>query len=200
MQGLFSRGVTRHAPPHRLAVHGLRLRLSFIDGAAGQFLSSCPIFLPKGVREIMQTVLGVLAALAGAVTGLFTQMSAGLRLLLLLMAIDYISALVLAALGKSPKSASGALDSRAGFFGLARKAMILVLVLLAAILDQLTGSSACVGAVTLFYTVNEAISILENAVLLGVPIPRQLSQALDVAKKRQQADSPEKEDGQTGAG
>lgn len=200
MQGLFSRGVTRHVSPHRLAVHGLRLRLSFIDGAAGQFLSSCPIFLPKGVREIMQTVLGVLAALAGAVTGLFTQMSAGLRLLLLLMAIDYISALILAALGKSPKSASGALDSRAGFFGLARKAMILVLVLLAAILDQLTGSSACVGAVTLFYTVNEAISILENAVLLGVPIPRQLSQALDVAKKRQQADSPEKEDGQAGAG
>ena len=78
--------------------------------------------------------------------------------------------------------------------------MILVLVLLAAILDQLTGSSACVGAVTLFYTVNEAISILENAVLLGVPIPRQLSQALDVAKKRQQADSSEKGDGQTGAG
>ena len=101
---------------------------------------------------------------------------------------------MLAALGKSPKSATGALDSRAGFAGLARKAMILVLVLLAAILDRLTGSAACVGAVTLFYTVNEAISILENAVLLGVPIPRQLSQALDVAKKRQQADGSEKTD------
>ncbi len=139
----------------------------------------------------MQTVLRILAALGGAAAGLFTQMSAGLRLLLLLMAIDYISALVLAALGKSPKSATGALNSRAGFIGLARKAMILVLVLLAAILDQLTGSAACVGAVTLFYTVNEAISILENAVLLGVPIPRQLSQALDIARKRQQAGDPE---------
>lgn len=142
----------------------------------------------------MQNVLRVLAALGGAVAGLFTQMSSGLRLLLLLMALDYASALVLAALGKSPKSATGALDSRAGFTGLARKAMILVLVLLAAILDRLTGSAACVGAVTLFYTVNEAISILENAVLLGVPIPRQLSQALDVAKKRQQADGSEKND------
>ena len=136
----------------------------------------------------MQTVLEVVAALSGAVAGLFTQMSAGLRLLLLLMALDYGSALVLAALGKSPKSESGALDSRAGFVGLARKAMILVLVLLAAILDRLTGSAACVGAVTLFYTVNEAISILENAVLLGVPIPRQLTQALDIAKKRRQAE------------
>ena len=142
----------------------------------------------------MQNVLRVLAALGGAVAGLFTQMSSGLRLLLLLMALDYASALVLAALGKSPKSATGGLDSRAGFAGLARKAMILVLVLLAAILDRLTGSAACVGAVTLFYTVNEAISILENAVLLGVPIPRQLSQALDVAKKRQQADGSEKTD------
>lgn len=142
----------------------------------------------------MQNVLKVLAALGGAVAGLFIQMSSGLRLLLLLMALDYASALVLAALGKSPKSATGALDSRAGFAGLARKAMILVLVLLAAILDRLTGSAACVGAVTLFYTVNEAISILENAVLLGVPIPRQLSQALDVAKKRQQADGSEKTD------
>ena len=142
----------------------------------------------------MQNVLKVLAALGGAVAGLFTQMSSGLRLLLLLMALDYASALVLAALGKSPKSATGALDSRAGFAGLARKAMILVLVLLAAILDRPTGSAACVGAVTLFYTVNEVISILENAVLLGVPIPRQLSQALDVAKKRQQADGSEKTD------
>ena len=142
----------------------------------------------------MQNVLSFRAARGGAVAGLFTQMSSGLRLLLLLMALDCASALVLAALGKSPKSATGALDSRAGFAGLARKAMILVLVLLAAILDRLTGSAACVGAVTLFYTVNEAISILENAVLLGVPIPRQLSQALDVAKKRQQADGSEKTD------
>lgn len=142
----------------------------------------------------MQTVLEVVAALSGAVAGLFTQMSAGLRLLLLLMALDYGSALVLAALGKSPKSESGALDSRAGFVGLARKAMILVLVLLAAILDRLTGSAACVGAVTLFYTVNEAISILENAVLLGVPIPRQLTQALDIAKKRRQAEQADSKD------
>ena len=142
----------------------------------------------------MKTVLEVLAALSGAAAGLFTQMSAGLRLLLLLMALDYGSALVLAALGKSPKSESGALNSRAGFVGLARKAMILVLVLLAAILDRLTGSAACVGAVTLFYTVNEAISILENAVLLGVPIPRQLTQALDIAKKRRQVEQADSKD------
>lgn len=137
----------------------------------------------------MQNVLQVLATLGGAAAGLFTQASMGLYLLMLLMALDYLSAVVLAALGRSPKSSAGALDSKAGFIGLARKGMILILVLLAAILDRLTGSAACVGAVTMFYTVNEAISILENAVLLGIPIPRRLSQALDVARTRQQDDA-----------
>lgn len=137
----------------------------------------------------MQNVLQVLAAFGGAAAGLFTQASMGLYLLLLLMALDYLSAIVLAALGRSPKSAAGALNSKTGFTGLARKAMILILVLLAAILDRLTGSAACVSAVTMFYTVNEAISILENAVLLGIPIPRRLSQALDVARTHQQDDT-----------
>lgn len=87
-----------------------------------------------------------------------------------------------ALLGKSPKSEGGALSSRAGFAGLMRKAMILIVILLAAVLDNLTGSAACTGAAAMFYIVNESLSILENAVLLGVPVPQKLTQALDVAK------------------
>ena len=43
-------------------------------------------------------------------------------------------------------------------------------------------SAACTGAATMFYIVNESLSILENAVLLGVPVPQRLRQALDVAR------------------
>ena len=43
-------------------------------------------------------------------------------------------------------------------------------------------SAACTGAAAMFYIVNESLSILENAVLLGVPVPQKLTQALDVAK------------------
>ena len=50
------------------------------------------------------------------------------------------------------------------------------------LLDNLTGSAACTGAAAMFYIVNESLSILENAVLLGVPVPQKLTQALDVAK------------------
>lgn len=63
-----------------------------------------------------------------------------------------------------------------------RKAMILIVILLAAVLDNLTGSAACTGAAAMFYIVNESLSILENAVLLGVPVPQKLTQTLDVAK------------------
>ena len=81
------------------------------------------------------------------------------------------------------------MSSKVGFIGLARKAMILGIVLLAAVLDRVMGSAACTGAVTLFYIVNESLSILENAVLLGVPIPEKLRQTLDIAKKEKETEA-----------
>ena len=55
------------------------------------------------------------------------------------MGLDYLSGVGVALLGKSPKSEGGALSSRAGFAGLMRKAMILIVILLAAVLDQPDG-------------------------------------------------------------
>lgn len=136
-------------------------------------------FMEKPWSEIMRW----LAAAVGAVVGLFMQMPAAVRLLMLLMVLDYFSGVGAAALGRSKKSDTGALSSKVGFIGLARKAMILGIVLLAAVLDRVMGSAACTGAVTLFYIVNESLSILENAVLLGVPIPEKIRQTLDIAKK-----------------
>lgn len=130
----------------------------------------------------MEKTVKWFAAAAGAVAGLFMRMPIAVRLLVLLMGLDYLSGVGVALLGKSPKSEGGALSSRAGFTGLMRKAMILIVILLAAVLDNLTGSAACTGAAAMFYIVNESLSILENAVLLGVPVPQKLTQALDVAK------------------
>ena len=130
----------------------------------------------------MEKTVKWFAAAAGAVAGLFMRMPIAIRLLVLLMGLDYLSGVGVALLGKSPKSEGGALSSRVGFAGLMRKAMILIVILLAAVLDNLTGSAACTGAAAMFYIVNESLSILENAVLLGVPVPQKLTQALDVAK------------------
>lgn len=141
--------------------------------------------MEKSWSEILRWI----AAAAGAVAGLFMRMPLAVKLLILLMALDYFSGVGAALLGKSKKSDTGALSSKVGFIGLARKAMILGIVLLAAVLDNVMGSAACTGAVTLFYIVNESLSILENAVLLGVPIPDKLRQTLDIAKKEKTVES-----------
>ena len=135
------------------------------------------------MEKAWSEVLKWIAAAGGAAAGLFVRMPIAVKLLMLLMTLDYFSGIGAALLGKSRKSDTGALSSKVGFAGLAKKAMILVIVLLAAILDNVTGSAACTGAVTMFYIVNESLSILENAALLGVPIPEKLKQTLDVAKK-----------------
>lgn len=93
--------------------------------------------MEKPWSEIMRW----LAAAVGAVVGLFMQMPAAVRLLMLLMVLDYFSGVGAAALGRSKKSDTGALSSKVGFIGLARKAMILGIVLLAAVLDRVMGSA-----------------------------------------------------------
>ena len=130
----------------------------------------------------MEKTVKWFAAAAGAVAGLFMRMPIAVRLLVLLMGLDYLSGVGVALLGKSPKSEGGALSSRAGCAGLMRKARSVSVIVRAAVLDNLTGSAACTGAAAMFYIVNESLSILENAVLLGVPVPQKLTQALDVAK------------------
>ena len=139
----------------------------------------------------MEKTVKWFAAAAGAVAGLFMRMPIAVRLLALLMGLDYLSGVGVALLGKSPKSEGGALSRRAVFAGLMRKAMILIVILLAAVLDNLTGSAACTGAAAMFYIVNESLSILENAVLLGVPVPQKLTQALDVAKLTSNSETEE---------
>ena len=124
-----------------------------------------------------------LAALAGALAGWLSGAPAPLRLLLFIMTLDYLSGLGAALLGRSKKSPSGALSSKTGFIGLAKKAMILAVVLLAAVLDRFFSGTASADAVTFFYIVNESISVLENAVLIGIPVPERLRRMLDVARK-----------------
>ena len=121
------------------------------------------------------------AALAGAVAALFGEWSLLLTALVAAMGIDYASGLIVAACGRSPKTEAGGLSSKAGFVGLARKGFIMLIVLLATLLDRAVGNQAMVfqSAATCYYIANEGLSILENAVLLGVPVPGKVRGALE---------------------
>ena len=126
---------------------------------------------------------GILAGLA--VFGSFAANALGgwdasLQVLIALMVADYITGVLVAAVWhNSSKSSSGALNSVAGFKGVLKKGMILVLVWLGVLLDHATGANYIRTAVVLFFIGNEGLSLLENLGLMGVPYPTFLKKALE---------------------
>lgn len=105
---------------------------------------------------------------------------AAMQVLVALMVADYMTGVLVAAVWhNSNKSQSGALDSKAGFKGLLKKCMILLLVWIGVLLDQAMGTNYIRTAVVLFFIGNEGISLLENLGLMGVPYPAFLRKALE---------------------
>ena len=118
---------------------------------------------------------------AGFLSGLKGEGNTSLILLVCLMAADYISGLAAAALHKSDKTPSGGISSAAGWKGLLKKAMMLLVVLVAILLDRTSAEPTHMfqSAVTWFYISNEAISLVENLSAAGVPIPRRFRVLLE---------------------
>lgn len=131
----------------------------------------------------------------GAVAWLFGGWSAAIIVLLICMAIDYITGLIVAGVfHKSPKSASGGLESKAGWKGLIRKVVTLMIVVIAHLIDKLLGANYLRDAVVIAFCLNEIISIIENAGLMGIPIPKALKRAIDVLQEKYDDVEPEDDD------
>lgn len=135
----------------------------------------------------------VLAIIAAVGTGIATALGGwdmALQALLAVMAIDIITGLLVAVVWKkSGKSATGAADSRAMFKGLCRKFVIILAVFLAQQIDRSTGLGGVLrlGAI-LFFTGNEGLSVIENAGLMGVPMPKIIKDALEQLRKKGDGD------------
>ena len=135
------------------------------------------------LKPLLCTALGCFGSLVAGALGGFDL---GLKILILLMAVDYLTGILVAGVfHASEKTTTGGLESRAGWKGLCRKGVVLLIVLVAHCVDQTSGSNLIRDAVVIGYSVNEAISITENAGPMGVPIPRQLSQAIEVLQGKE---------------
>ena len=122
---------------------------------------------------------------------LFGGWDAALVTLLIFMGIDYLTGLIVAGIfHNSEKTPNGTLESRAGWKGLCRKGVTLLIVLVACRLDLMIGSNFIRDAVVIAFVANETISIIENAGLMGVPIPAVIVKAIEVLRKK--AESEEK--------
>jgi toxin secretion/phage lysis holin len=139
------------------------------------------------MKEMICTIFGVVGS---AIATLFGGWDAGLASLLIFMTLDYVSGLVVAGVfHKSNKTDTGSLESKAGWKGLCRKCMTLLFVLVAYRIDLVIGTDYIRGAVIIAFIANELISLVENAGLMGVPLPDVITKAIDILQKKADSES-----------
>jgi toxin secretion/phage lysis holin len=135
-------------------------------------------------KNMICSVIGIIGA---AIAEFLGGWDSAVITLIIFMAVDYISGLVVAGVfQKSPKSENGGLESKAGFKGLCRKCMTLIFVMIAHRLDLMLGTDYLRNAVIIGFCANELVSILENAGTMGLPLPEPIVNAVDVLKSKKE--------------
>lgn len=140
--------------------------------------------------DLVCTIIGAAGSWLALMLG---GWDAALVTLVIFMALDYVTGLIVAGVfKKSKKSASGALESRAGFKGLCRKCLTLLFVLVGYRLDLVLGINYIRNAVIIGFMANELLSLTENAGLMGLPLPAVITKAIDILKgQAEKAQAPE---------
>jgi toxin secretion/phage lysis holin len=97
------------------------------------------------------------------------------------MGVDMLTGWVAAAVFKrSKKTETGLLDSTASFRGLMKKGCTLLIVAIAVMLDKLMETNGLTrDAVIIAFILNELLSILENAGLMGIKMPAAFTGAIE---------------------
>jgi len=111
-------------------------------------------------------------------SNLYGGWNASLSVLLWLVVGDYLTGLLASMLDGS------GLSSKVGYKGIARKVMILFMVLVAHKLDVALDVRVVMNMVIYFYVSNELISVIENMGRMGVPVPKQLVNIIYILKGR----------------
>ncbi len=144
------------------------------------------------IKEKICALIGMGGSL---IASLFGGWDAALVTLLIFMGIDYVTGLIVAGVfHASGKTATGALESHAGWKGLCKKGVTLLVVLVACRLDLMMGANFIRDAVVIAFVANETISIIENAGLMGIPIPAVIIRAIEVLKNQVESEEKDYED------
>ena len=137
------------------------------------------------IKTSIVTTIGIIGAI---ITNLLGGWDTALQTLLLCMAIDYAMGLIVASVfHESKKTDTGTLSSNAGWKGLLKKGVTLLIVLVAAQLDRMSGTDVIRNGAIIAYITIELVSIVENAGLMGIPIPNILKNAIDLLKKKDES-------------
>ena len=138
------------------------------------------------MEDLKIYVCSAIGFVGGTIVSLLGGWDSALATLICCIVLDYLTGLIVAGVfNNSNKTETGALESRAGRKGLYRKIMIVLLVGLAYRLDLLLGTDYIRYTVIIGFISNEVLSLIENAGLMGVPIPNVIKRAVDVLKNKE---------------
>lgn len=123
----------------------------------------------------------------GGITGIVSYLFGGfdyiLRALLLVIMVDFVTGVVSAGFFHKSKYGNG-INSSAMIKGALRKLGILTLVCLANIMDSVLKLDYIRNAVVMYLIASEGISIIENLINMGVPIPKFLTSIMESVKDK----------------
>ena len=126
------------------------------------------------MKEISSSIIAVVCT---TLVYLLGGLDVALSCLLVAIVLDYVSGLIKAFVAKN-------LSSKIGVKGIIKKVSVLLIVMLAVLVDRVTGETGAIRTLVIYYFVaNEGLSIIENLGQAGVPIPQSIKKALKVMKK-----------------
>lgn len=130
----------------------------------------------------------LVAGIGTGLTWLFGAWDMAIVTLTIFVGLDYALGVLRAFINKEVSSSIGAK-------GIAKKAVIFVVLIVAVLLDRLSNTGTWVfrTLVCYFYIANEGISLLENCASLGLPIPPKLKEALLQLKEGEKKEIKEAE-------
>lgn len=124
-----------------------------------------------------ETICIIISGIVTELVYLLGGWDVALQCLIIAIALDYVSGLIKAWHTKT-------LSSRIGFRGLVKKVGYLLIVMLAVLIDRVTGNSGAIRTLVIYYFVaNEGLSIIENLSVTNIPIPKVIKKALKALKK-----------------
>lgn len=136
------------------------------------------------MKDVANTMQYEFAAMGGALGAVMGGYDGFLYALIVFVVMDYVTGVMVGILNKE-------LSSRIGFRGIFKKVVIFCLVAVAHIIDThvIENGSVLRTAVIFFYLSNEGISILENATVIGLPVPGKLKEILEQIREGKEDES-----------
>ena len=135
------------------------------------------------MKEAVCTSIGIVGSM---IISLLGGWDTAMQALTICMIIDYLSGLVVAGIfHASKKSENGALKSSSGLKGLCRKCMVLLIIMIITQIAKVSSIDWLRNATIIGFMTNEVISIVENAGLMGVPLPKAVYRAIDILNEKE---------------